>query len=86
MNRSKRSALHSCSRSRRPSATRGSPTPGHMISIFFVSLIRVAAGRRLARSLQKHTMKPGDAEDKVLLESSNCMSHPAKPGVYQGQL
>ncbi len=51
------------------------------VSVFFVSLIRVAAGRS-ARSLQQHTMQPGNTEDNVLLEPSNCMSHPAKPGVY----
>ncbi len=58
------------------------PTPGHTISIFFASLIRVAAARRPDRSFQQDTMQSGDTDEKVLMELSNRMSHPAKPGIH----
>ncbi len=60
------SASHS--RSRRPVAAQGSATsatPGHTISIFFVSLTRVAAGRRPARPLRQDAMKPGDSRERT---------------------
>ncbi len=60
----------------------GSAIPGHTISIFFASLIRAAAGRRPARPLRQETVRTGNTEEKVLLERSNYMSHPAKPGVH----
>ncbi len=51
-----------------------------MISVFLASLIRVAAGRRPARPLQQDTMQPGNTDEIILLELSNCMKRPAKPG------